>query len=115
MANSRPIEKDKGAAFRTRVANGSSLHAERLDGRSTYARRFSEIVTGLSVDRGLSDLNEEERQHIRRSASLCLEAERLEAKQACGAAVDVEALKQLCDAIGRSFERLAACRVRNGD
>jgi hypothetical protein len=91
---------------RTKVGNGSQLHFEG-DGRGRHARRFNELFQGISV--GL--LTEEQRQHARRASALALECEKIEGRISRGEEIDVEQFKQLCDACGRAFERLAAVRT----
>ena len=66
---------------RSRVTNGSCLFAERVDGRSAWARRFRDLVELHVADLGGPEsLSEAQRSLIRRVVTLETEMERLECR-----------------------------------
>jgi len=91
----------------TRVGAGRALHAVATGrGAGVWQRRFAEIYRGLSERYG--SMPEALKQMIRNAASLCIEAEKVQARQVAGEDVDAEQIKQLSDAVGRALERIAA-------
>jgi hypothetical protein len=97
---------------RHHVANGSKL-LPLTDGRSATARRFRDLIEGITADLGGTDhLSEGERQLIRRAALLSAEAERLGALWARGEAeFDVGAYGVLTNGLRRVFETIGLKRV----
>ena len=66
---------------RSRVSNGTCLFAERVDGRSIWARRFRDLIELHVADLGGAEvLSEAQRSLIRRVATLETEMERLEGR-----------------------------------
>ncbi|MFD0987813.1 hypothetical protein [Methyloligella solikamskensis] len=65
---------------RSRITNGSAL-CEYVDGRSSWARRFRDLIAAYSSDLGGDDaLSEGQRAIIRRASLLQVELEFMEAK-----------------------------------
>ena len=78
---------------RSRIANGSTLHAGEVDGRSVEARRFRDVFSEILSDLGGSDsLSEGQRQLARRAAMLCLRAELMEADAVKDGTIDLASL-----------------------
>lgn len=72
---------DRKSHGRSKVSNGSCLFAEHVDGRSTWARRFRDLVALHVADLGgPAGLSEAQRSLIRRVVTLETEMERLECK-----------------------------------
>lgn len=66
---------------RSRVTNGTCLFAERVDGRSAWARRFRDLIELHVADLGGPEsLSEAQRSLIRRVVTLETEMERLECR-----------------------------------
>jgi len=82
---------DKASAkptARSRVSNGSALLLG-VDGRSTWVRRFRDLIALHVADLGGEDrVTEGERSIIRRASALEVELERLEAKFATSGEAD---------------------------
>ena len=71
----------KSSPNRSRVANGRL--PEGIDGRSSWGRRYREVITSLAADLGEDTITSETaRTLIMRAAAMTVEAERLEAKLA---------------------------------
>ena len=97
---------------RSRIANGSTLHAGEVDGRSVEARRFRDVFSEILSDLGGStSLSEGQRQLARRAAMLCLRAELMEADAVKDGKLDLAAYGSLTDQLGRCFNRLGLKRV----
>ncbi len=74
----RSLSKPEG---RSRVTNGNSLFAEKVDHRSTWARRFRDLIELHVADLGGPEgLSEAQRSLIRRVVTLEVEMERLECR-----------------------------------
>jgi hypothetical protein len=79
----------KKASGRSGLSNNHAL-LPNIDGRSTIARRFRDVVRDIVSDQGGIDVVAETRlQLIRRFAANCVLAEAMEAKMAQGMAIDV--------------------------
>jgi hypothetical protein len=80
-----------------------------LDGRSSEARRFKELLAGIIADvapDGPHGLTEAQRQLARRATLLCVQCERLESLAVSGAVIDVDHYGTLTDRLGRCLARL---------
>ena len=78
-SRSNVVAMDPKSHGRARVTNGSDLFAERVDGRSVWARRFKDLIELHVADLGGPEsLSEARRGLIRRVATLEVESERLE-------------------------------------
>ncbi len=76
---------DRPLRTRSAVSNGSRMHPKGVDGRSTQARRFKDLVTSFAA--GLGDdasLNEVDRALIRNAAALTVQCERLQRRLSLG-------------------------------
>ena len=97
---------------RSRIANGSTLHAGDVDGRSVEARRFRDLLSEIASDLGGSDtLSEAQRQLSRRAAMLSVQGEKMEADAIAGGSIDLDAYGALADRLSRLFARLGVKRV----
>jgi hypothetical protein len=95
---------------RSRISNGSKLLMD-IDGRSKWARRFADILYGITADLGGDDnLSEGQRQLIRRCALLAVECEGLEGDAAAGDTIDLFLYGQMTDRLGRALQRLGIRR-----
>jgi len=75
------VAMDPKGRGRSKVTNGSCLFEERVDGRSTWARRFRDLIALHVADLGGPEgLSEAQRSLIRRVVTLETEMERLECK-----------------------------------
>lgn len=94
---------------RHRITNGSHL-LPGVDGRSSWARRFRDLIALHTADRGGSaSLSEAERVLIRKVACLVLESERLELKFARSngaSAEDLDVYQRMLNSLRRTFETL---------
>lgn len=80
---------------RSAVSNGTRL-LEGVDGRSSPARRFRDLIQSFARDLGgFSRLTEAERALVRQAASLTLRAEQLQAAVVRGEPVDADTLIRL--------------------
>jgi len=108
-ANSRPSVTLRPAAHspqfnRSRVTNGRDL-LPGIDGRSAWARRFRDLIDGLTADLG-SVLSEAERLQVRTAASLQLHVEQLTAQMVRGEAVDPDAITRAANGATRALSAL---------
>jgi len=69
-------------AFRAAITNGSSLFTDhRLDERSSWARRFRDLIALHTIDLGGDEnLSEAEKALVRRSSMLTLQLELMESR-----------------------------------
>jgi hypothetical protein len=81
-----------------------------VDGRSTMARRFREIVSGIEADLG-GDLTEAQRALLARAATLAVWAEEREAELAKGEEFDAQAYATVANAMRRLLSDLGLHRV----
>lgn len=95
---------------RSRITNHNNL-LPGLDGRSSAARRFRDLVNSYVSDAGgLSECSEIRLGLIRRLASIVVQSEILELKMANGEEVDVAILCQLASTTVRISSRLGLDR-----
>jgi hypothetical protein len=95
---------------RSRISNGSKLLMD-IDGRSKWARRFADILYGISaVLGGYANLSEGQRQLIRRCALLAVECEDMEGTAASGDPIDLHLYGEVTDRLGRALQRLGIRR-----
>jgi hypothetical protein len=91
-------------ATRSAVSNGSRI-LEGVDGRSSGARRFKDLVENFSRDLGGIDrLSEAEQSLIRQAASLTMRGEQLQAAIVKGEPVDPDELIRLSNTARRCLE-----------
>lgn len=96
---------------RSRVTNGSSVHAVRVPD-CRWSRRFRDLVAEITSDVGGSrSLSEGQRQLIRRAATLAIACEQMEVDIASGRPVNLDEYGKMCDRMGRMFTRLGLRRV----
>lgn len=92
------------APSRTRVGNGSALLAG-IDGRTSGARRFKEVVTELAA--GLADADRQPSSVkmllVRRAATLAIWCEETEARMANGDTIDIGAFTSATNALRRTL------------
>ena len=90
---SKPIADPK-AQGRSRMSNGSAV-LPGVDGRSTWARRFRDLIALHSADMGGSEyVTAAEASIIRRAATITVELERLELRFATDEEADPATLDQ---------------------
>jgi hypothetical protein len=91
--------------LRSRVSNGTSLLAN-IDGRSSLARRFRDLVESFEADLGGPSLTEVERGLIRQAAALTLRSEQLQADMVNGQPVDGDQLIRLTGTAKRILQAI---------
>ena len=97
---------------RAKVSNGRLFNPVEVDGRSSSARRFHDVLLQITEDLGGDDyLSEGKRQLARRAAMLAMTAEGMEADAVAGKPFDVDLFGQLTDRLGRCLQRLGLERV----
>jgi hypothetical protein len=107
LAN-RDVRKQKG---RSRVTNHKDLLPQ-LDGRSSAARRFRDLVSAFITDMGGADqCSDIKLGLLRRLAAVTVQAEVLEAKMINGEQVDIGTLCTLASTTVRLSQRLGIERV----
>jgi hypothetical protein len=105
---SAAIRKRKG---RSRVTNHKDL-LPKLDGRSSAARRFRDLVNSYIADMGGADsCSDIKLGLLRRLAAVTVQAEVLEAKMINGEQVDIATLCTLASTTVRLSQRLGIERV----
>jgi len=103
---------DRPLKTRSKVTNGTKMIAG-LDGRSSEARRWRDLVISYSDDFGGADkLTEAQRTLIAQAATLQVQAERVQAAVLRGELVDIEQLTRLANAATRILSRLGLKRPR---
>lgn len=96
---------------RSRVTNHADLLPD-LDGRSSAARRFRDLVSAFVADMGgLDNCSEIKLGLLRRLAATTVQAELLEARMVNGEAVDIQTLCTLASTTVRLSTRLGLERV----
>jgi hypothetical protein len=107
----RSVGVGREHSYRTRASNGK-LHAMGVvDGRTVEARRLRDLVLSFAEPLGgFERLSEAERSLVRSAASLTVQAERLQAQAASGAAVDLEQLTRVSNAQTRILRQLGRGR-----
>jgi hypothetical protein len=104
--------KDPQRYTRSRITNHVDLLPD-VDGNSSQARRFRDLVLALISDSGTLDMCSEIRLGlIRRLASITVKSEWLEAAMLNGEAVDTQTLCQLASTALRLSARLGLDRVQ---
>jgi hypothetical protein len=100
-AVARPLPTTRSA-----ISNGSRLH-QKVDARSSGARRFRDLVRAFSADLG-DDLSEADLAMVRTAAALTLKSEQLQAALAAGQEIDSDALIRLAGTTRRSLQAISA-------
>jgi hypothetical protein len=104
-----------GRPLRTRsaVSNCSRMHAKGIDGRSTQARRFKDLVASFASSLGGdTSLSEVDRALIRNAAALTVQCERLQAAAIAGHEVKSEEMTRLANSSARILTALRLKRQR---
>lgn len=100
---------------RSVVSNGKRLHPRTIDGRSTEARRFRDLVFAFAEGLGGADrLNEADRALCRTAAGITVELEKLQAAAASGCEVDAETLTRLANSQARVIQAIRRKTPRPG-
>ena len=99
MSKSSPAIAPAKPNFSTRQGNGSAL-LPGVDGRSTMARRYRELVGSMSDDLG-GDLPAAKQAIVNRAATLIAWAEQAEAEFAKTGAMDVQTFTTATNALRR--------------
>lgn len=73
---------------RSRISNGSATFLDGVDGRSTLARRYRDILSELVSDLG-GDPSGAQSAIARRAAALCVSCEQAEAEMVAGNKIDI--------------------------
>ncbi len=103
--------KLRGANARSKVTNGVRL-LPGLDGRSTWSRRFHDLVSLHAQDAGgVDSLSEAQVSLIRRAAALEVTLENLELDMACGREVDLDQYSRCAGHLRRILETVGIRRV----
>jgi hypothetical protein len=109
IANSpgvRGASAARPAHLRNAVTNGRRLHVV-PPGDGKWARRFADVLRGISADLGgPNGLSEMQRQLARRATMIAIACERMEGEAAAGREIDLELYGSLVDRLGRCFARL---------
>jgi hypothetical protein len=93
---------------RSRITNGSRL-LQGIDGRSSEARRYRDLVQAFGADLGgVETLGEADKALVRQCAASVTASETLQAAIIRGDAVDLEQSTRLSNATGRLLTKLAA-------
>jgi hypothetical protein len=100
----RPATAAASPSQRSRVTNGSGL-LPGIDGRSALARRYRDLVAGITADLG-NDASEALLLQVRNAASLQLHAEELTARTVRGERVDPEAITRANGAASRALSAI---------
>ncbi len=88
----------------SRITNGSVMLAE-IDGRSTWARRYRDLVALHAEDMGgMETLSQAQLALIRRAATIEVELERREAILANGGSVDLDEFNRAAGGLRRLLE-----------
>ena len=102
MSGNRRVFERQPRNNRSAIGNGTRLFVDSLDGRSALARRYRDLVAEHTSDLGGADcLSEAQRQLIRRSASLAVWCEAVEAKLAAGEEIDIGTYTTATNALRR--------------
>jgi hypothetical protein len=109
-----PQIEPRAPALRARVTNHRTLLPD-LDGRTSAARRFRDLVSSYIADQGgLDRCSEVKLGLMRRLAAIVVQAEHLEARMVNGEAVDIATLCTLASTTVRISQRLGLeRRARN--
>lgn len=111
VATAKRSFKLRGANARSKVTNGVRL-LPGLDGRSTWSRRFHDLVSLHAQDAGgVDSLSEAQVSLIRRAAALEVTLELLELDMACGREVDLDQYSRCAGHLRRILESVGIRRV----
>src|ERR1700733_641059 len=95
------VAVERSPRLRSRVTNGSKMVAG-LDGRTAVARRFRDLQISYADDLGgAAVLTEAQRTLIAQTATLQVQAERVQAAVLNGDSVDAEQLTRLANSVAR--------------
>jgi hypothetical protein len=110
-AGSSELAQSK-ASFRSAVTNGRALAG--VDGRSTWARRFRDVLELHVSDLGGEQaISEAERSIVRRASTLTVELERMEAQFATAGeadAAELDAYQRVSNTLRRLLEAVGLRR-----
>jgi hypothetical protein len=111
-----PAKKPAPAVRRAAITNGTRLHLAKVDSNRTLeGRRFADLVTALTDERGgHAALDVATMAAIRGYAQLLVLRELMEARRASGEEISIEGYGQLCDRCDRQFRRMGPATVRSG-
>ncbi len=101
----RPVNKKSRSA----MTNGARrhLHPEGIDGRSTDARRFKDLIAGFAAPYGgESALTVGEQALVRNAAAMSLKLEQMQADAVAGKPIDSEQLTRLSNSVQRTLASL---------
>jgi hypothetical protein len=101
---SRPATTDRAPTQRSAVTNGSRMLVG-VNGCSAMARRYRDLVEGLTAELG-EGLTEADRLQVRNAATLQMHAEALTAALVRGEPVDAEALTRAANGATRALAAL---------
>jgi hypothetical protein len=105
------VVRPQSSRNRSRVTNGHAL-PRNVDGRSGIARRYRDILAGLTSDQGGADhMSEARTQLCRRFAALAVQAEQLEVRLANGEQIDIAEHATLSSTLVRLASRIGVDRV----
>jgi hypothetical protein len=101
---------ERPSTIRSRVTNGSKM-VQGLDGRSAAARRFRDLQIAYAEDAGgPGNLSEALRALIAQTATLQVQAERVQAAVLRGEQIDAEQLTRLANSVARNLVRMGIRR-----
>ena len=104
-------ETDTTPKVRFLTRAGKGRHVQRVDARTTWARRDREIYNTIVSDLGGVDrLSELEHQVVRRAVGLALRCEQIETQLAEGKPVDIGATATLINVFNRTASLLGLKR-----
>jgi hypothetical protein len=96
--------------LRSAVSNGSRLHAE-ADGRSTWSRRFRDLILAHTADLGgRANMSEAQLALVRRASALEVALEEMEGLMSEGHAVDLDKFGRAAGNLGRILQALGLRR-----
>ncbi len=98
---------------RSAVSNGARLFAQKVDGRTLWARRYRDLFNDFLRDAGGAEhLSQLKIELCRRAAALAAEAERMECDLAQGQKIDADLLARLSSHLRRIAETIGIERVK---
>ena len=110
MSDSHAMVVERSLKVRSKISNGSKMVAG-LDGRSATARRYRDLQISYADDfGGEARLTEAQRTLIASTATLQVQAERVQAAVLRGEIVDSEQLTRLANSVARNLVRLGIKR-----
>jgi len=105
MRNDCPDTAQRSPAVRSAITNGTRV-LDGVDGRSTSARRFRDLIVAFSDDMGGGELSEAERSTVRQAAAITLQQEAMQAAIVRGESIDTEQLTRLSNVAVRLLATL---------